>query len=161
MFNIIEYCDLYKDKVFELILHIQCNEYGIAITKEQQPDLNSINEFYKCGHGNFWLALNEQQEVIGTIGLKDIGNNYLALRKMFVKKDFRGKDKNVSLSLLNTAKDWSHKNNINKIFLGTTDAFLAAHRFYETNNFKRIQREELPESFPIMKVDSIFYVYEI
>ena len=44
-----------------------------------------------------------------------------------------------------------------EIYLGTTDKFLAAHRFYEKNGFKRIQPELLPTQFPKMKVDSRFY----
>lgn len=161
MFKIIEYHDLYKKQIFDLILNIQRNEYNIAITRDQQPDLNSITEFYQNGNGNFWIAVNNKEEVIGTIGLKDIGNNYLALQKMFIKDNYRGKEKKVSLTLLNTAKEWAKNNHIDKIFLGTTDKFLAAHRFYEKNSFNKIQQEELPESFPVMKVDSVFYVCEI
>lgn len=46
---------------------------------------------------------------------------------------------------------------VREIFLGTTAKFLAAHRFYEKNGFREIARSELPESFPIVSVDTKFY----
>ena len=43
------------------------------------------------------------------------------------------------------------------MLLGTTDAFLAAHRFYEKHGFSRIDRDALPAAFPVMAVDTRFY----
>ena len=43
------------------------------------------------------------------------------------------------------------------VYLGTTAKFLAAHRFYEKNGFREIAREALPDSFPVMAVDTKFY----
>jgi hypothetical protein len=35
--------------VFSVILPIQQEEYGIAITAQDQPDLNAIDSFYRPG----------------------------------------------------------------------------------------------------------------
>ena len=43
------------------------------------------------------------------------------------------------------------------VYLGTTEAFRAAHRFYEKNGFSEIEKGELPPAFPVMPVDSRFY----
>jgi N-acetylglutamate synthase-like GNAT family acetyltransferase len=48
-----------------------------------------------------------------------------------------------------------------EIFLGTTDRFLAAQRFYEKKGFKELQKAALPKTFPIMAVDSKFYVLSL
>ena len=48
-------------------------------------------------------------------------------------------------------------NGIAEIYLGTTEKFLAAHRFYEKNGFAEVRRDELPSAFPVMAVDSKFY----
>jgi RimJ/RimL family protein N-acetyltransferase len=45
--------------------------------------------------------------------------------------------------------------------LGTTDAFKAAHRFYEKNGFTEIPEHELPAMFPRMKQDTKFYRIEL
>lgn len=151
-----EYREEYKDDVINLILPIQRDEFAIPITKEDQPDLSDISNFYQSGKGNFWVALCEGQ-VVGTISLVDIGNDQGALRKMFVKTDFRGRPHDAAKLLLQQLMLWSREHDIHNIYLGTTEKFLAAHRFYEKNNFIRINREMLPDSFPIMKVDTRFY----
>ncbi len=159
MIEIKEYSDENVEKIIDMILDIQVSEFNISIDRESQPDLLSIKDFYQTGNGNFWLA-GDNSDIIGTVALKDIGDNYTALRKMFVKKEYRGSGKNISRLLLESVFHWGREKNIEKIFLGTTDSFTAAHRFYEKNGFLEIHRGELPESFPLMKVDTKFYVYE-
>jgi hypothetical protein len=44
-----------------------------------------------------------------------------------------------------------------EVYLGTTEKFFAAHRFYEKNGFREIAQTKLPASFPIMTVDTKFY----
>jgi N-acetylglutamate synthase-like GNAT family acetyltransferase len=83
------------DQVLSLILGIQQQEFGVAITAEDQPDLNNIADFYQSGLGNFWLAVHQGQ-VIGTIALLDIGRQQVALRKMFVAAAYRGSEHGVA-----------------------------------------------------------------
>ena len=71
------------DGVFSVILPIQRDEFGIAITADDQPDLAVIPDFYQARKGQFWVA-ELDGTIVGTLGLKDIGNNQTALRKMFV-----------------------------------------------------------------------------
>lgn len=101
-----EYSTEYQSQVVDLILHIQKDEYNIAITKEDQPDLLDIENFYQRGNGNFWVALREGT-VVGTVALLDAGDRKAALRKMFVKQNYRGKTFNVSNQLLHHAIGWA------------------------------------------------------
>ncbi len=48
-FRIFEYSPGYEPRIIGLISSIQRNEYGIDITPEQQPDLQSIPSFYQTG----------------------------------------------------------------------------------------------------------------
>lgn len=155
-----EYSKEHEEEVAEMILHIQKNEYNVAITKEDQPDLFDVKNFYQQGNGNFWVA-EVNGSVIGSISLLDIGNQQVALRKMFVKKEFRGSSYKTSARLLNTAIEWAKEKGVNAIYLGTTPQFLAAHRFYEKNGFKPVPVDQLPESFPVLQVDKKFYKYEL
>ncbi len=75
--------------IANVIVPIQQQEFEIPISYEQQPDLLDIRTFYQSGNGGFWVA-QAGNEIVGTIGLKDIGNNKAALRKMFVRADYRG-----------------------------------------------------------------------
>ena len=145
--------------VLDLILPIQQQEFGIAITQEDQPDLCQVRSFYQTGKGNFWVA-EDNGVIVGTIALIDIGEGQGALRKMFVHKDYRGA-KQTAKKLLDMLLVWAKKKELQEIYLGTTDKFLAAHRFYEKNGFVEMAKEQLPSAFPVMKVDSRFYKYTL
>lgn len=146
--------------VTSLILPIQREEFGIAITLGDQPDLTDIPGFYQRGAGNFWVALNDG-DVVGSIALLDIGDHRAALRKMFVAPAFRGREHGTARQLLDALLAWSGARGVRAVFLGTTAKFLAAHRFYEKNGFREIPIAELPATFPVMTVDTKFYVREL
>ncbi|WP_434729861.1 GNAT family N-acetyltransferase [Rhizobium binae] len=148
------------DDVLSLILPIQREEFGIDITADAQPDLRVIPDFYQSGKGQFWVAV-EDGAIVGTVGLKDIGNNQAALRKMFVAAEVRGREHGVAALLLDRLLVHSRDAGLTDIFLGTTDKFVAAHRFYEKNGFAEIAKSALPRAFPLMAVDSKFYRYMV
>jgi len=150
------YKNNYKDRVIDLILGIQIAEFGIPITREQQPDLSDIPKYYQMNKGNFWIAKFGEQ-IIGTIALLDIGNRKGALRKMFVSRDYRGKEFGIGQKLLNNLVVWARQKDITEIFLGTTEKFIGAQRFYEKNGFIELQKQSLPKEFPVMDVDVKFY----
>lgn len=140
----------------QVILPIQQQEFNLPVSLAAQPDLLDIANYYQTGRGNFWVALANDR-VVGTIGLRDLGNGQGALRKMFVACEFRGAPLGVANLLLNTLIEWAKARKISDVYLGTTEYFHAAHRFYEKNLFIAIARESLPPSFPLMAVDTIFY----
>ncbi|HEX8281065.1 MAG TPA: GNAT family N-acetyltransferase [Chthoniobacterales bacterium] len=156
MIEIIPFAPEHAEGVAALILGIQRDEFHIPITLEDQPDLQDIPGFYQRGVSNFWVA-NSKGEVVGTLALLDIGNDQAALRKMFVHASYRGAGHGVSARLLDTLIKWSRARGVKDVYLGTTEKFLAAHRFYERNGFQQVAADELPPSFPKMAVDSRFY----
>ena len=143
-------------QVIALILKIQREEFGVPITLEQQPDLNSIRDFYQKGNGNFWVALY-QEKVIGTIALIDIDNRQVALRKMFVDIDYRGGEFRTGQLLLDEALQWMKTRGCTDVFLGTLDIFKAAQKFYRRNGFHELPKSDLPPTFPAMKLDNTFF----
>ncbi|MBL4615082.1 MAG: GNAT family N-acetyltransferase [Magnetovibrio sp.] len=158
--EVLGYIPVFSQGVADLIVPIQREEFGIEITYQDQPDLQDIAGFYQNGTGNFWVALDGSQ-VVGTIALKDIGENQTALRKMFVAPSHRGKDKGVAAELLTTLLGHAKMVGLKDIFLGTTAEFLAAHKFYEKHGFDLIEANDLPQSFPRMAVDTRFYRLDI
>ena len=147
----------HADGVVAVILPIQQSEFEIPITLEAQPDLRDIPGFYQRANGNFWVAV-DGGKVVGTVALLDIGDGQAALRKMFVRADRRGAEHGVARRLLETLLTWCRARGVREVYLGTTAVFLAAHRFYEKNGFREIARAELPARFPVMQVDTKFYV---
>ena len=76
---------------------------------------------------------------------------------MFVDKNFRGKEKGVGQLLFDALIDWCGEKDSKEIYLGTIDTMLAAHKFYIRNGFVEIDKTQLPETFPVMKVDNKFF----
>lgn len=159
--KVVPYASEWKEGVIELILPIQQKEFEINISLADQPDLQAIDQFYRKGNGNFWCALDEANHVVGTIALIDIGHRMGVIRKMFVAKDWRGKEKNTASELLTTLEHWATQHNIFSLYLGTIDKFVAAQKFYKRLGFKEITAEELPPAFPKMKVDNMFFKKEL
>ncbi|KAA2223120.1 GNAT family N-acetyltransferase [Chryseobacterium sediminis] len=150
----------YSEQAIDLILTIQQKEFNIPITIKDQPDLLQIESFYKEAGGNFWGAFVDG-ELVGSIALVKFDERAGAIRKMFVKKEFRGKELNIAQELLEVLISFCRKNGIDDLYLGTITVLKAAQRFYERNHFVKIEKENLPVKFPLMSADDIFYHLKI
>ena len=89
--------------------------------------------------------------------VRDIENGQAALRKMFVAERCRGPSVRVGAKLLESLLIHARQKHLKSIYLGTTEQFVAAHRFYEKNGFVPIDVRSLPPTFPLMAVDTRFY----
>ncbi|MFC7345191.1 GNAT family N-acetyltransferase [Chryseobacterium zhengzhouense] len=147
--------DSYSREIVELILNIQQKEFNVPITIEDQPDLMQIENFYFASGGSFWGAFSNG-ELVGTIALIKFDEKKGAIRKMFVKKEFRGKEYGIAQKLLETLIAYCRKNGIDEIYLGTVSILKAALRFYERNHFEIIEKDLLPSKFPLMRADNVF-----
>ena len=149
-----------EDAIIDLIVPIQSQEFGVAITAADQPDLRDIPGFYLPGAGAFLVA-RDGERVVGTIAIKDIGNAEAALRKMFVAEGYRGAPYRTGQILLDALLVHARAAGLRRVMLGTTGAFRAAHRFYERNGFVLIAKADLPAAFPLMPLDTRFYVLDL
>ncbi|RPE09921.1 N-acetyltransferase [Chitinophaga lutea] len=146
----------YTARIIDLILPIQQVEHSIPVTLADQPDLLDIEGFYQQGGGQFWGAVQGEQ-LIGSIALIAIGHQAGAIRKMFVKKEFRGKELSIAQQLLDRLIAYCREQGIHDLFLGTVEVLKAAQRFYERNGFHRIEKADLPDYFPRMPADTLFF----
>lgn len=146
----------HSEQAIDLILTIQQKEFNVPITIEDQPDLMQIESFYHEAGGNFWGAFIDG-ELVGSIALVKFDEKAGAVRKMFVKKEFRGKELNIAQILLEILISFCREKRIDDLYLGTVSVLKAAQRFYERNNFIKIKKENLPALFPLMSADDIFY----
>lgn len=146
----------YSAQAIDLILTIQQKEFNIPITIEDQPDLMQIESFYHEAGGNFWGTFIDG-ELVGSIALVKFDERAGAIRKMFVKKEFRGRELNIAQILLEILISFCREKGIDDLYLGTITVLKAAQRFYERNNFVKTEKEKLPVRFPLMSADDIFY----
>src|SRR5271170_4398032 len=123
--------------VIALVLGIQRGEMGVPITLDDQPDLANVPTFYRRGRGEFWVA-RAGDRVVGSVGLLD-GGEAVALRKMFVDRVYRGRERGVARRLLLALLAHARARSIDHVLLGTRPEMRAAHRFYEDHGFVRIE----------------------
>nr|WP_199162492.1 GNAT family N-acetyltransferase [Elizabethkingia sp. ASV34] len=150
----------YSELLIDLILTIQQKEFNIPVSIEDQPDLIEIENFYQASGGNFWGAFIDG-ELVGSIAVVKFDERAGAVRKMFVKKEFRGREYNIAQNLLETLISYCKANEIDDIYLGTVSVLKAAQRFYERNHFVKTLKEKLPVHFPLMSADDVFYHLKI
>lgn len=150
----------HQSEVVDLIEHIQVGEFNIPIEEGQRKELQSISSSFQKDKGNYWVALFNGK-VIGTIAVIDIGHKSFELRDVFLDKEYRGSQKGFAKKLLDTVLAWSKKHNVDTIYLGTTLAFRAAHRFYEKHGFREIARKDMPSYCQPMDCDEKFYQLDL
>ncbi|PWB26003.1 GNAT family N-acetyltransferase [Flavobacterium sp. HTF] len=150
----------YETQIVDLILNIQQKEFNVPITLEDQPDLLNIKNFYFESGGCFLGAFIDNK-LVGTIALVKFNEEAGAIRKMFVRKEFRGKEFNIAQQLLEQLIKYSEENGLKNLYLGTVTILQAALRFYERNHFITIPKEALPADFPIMRPDNVFCQLEL
>lgn len=104
---------------------------------------------------HYWIALDKER-VVGSVAL-NIEGRFIVLKRMFLKQAYRGKEKGVSNQLMQTIFNWCNEHDVNTIYLGTMEQFIAAQKFYECYGFIRITQQELPSNFPHNPIDNVFY----
>ncbi len=148
------YSDIYQKQVENLVLGIQNGEFNLGLTAQDQPDLPNIGEFYK--NGRFWVALDEENQVMGTIGLEPLNGSQAVLRKMFLDKSMRGnKDLNLAQNLVEILLRFAQEKGYQEIWLDTPPPAHAAHRFYERNGFELMPRESVPQTYKLAAINGL------
>lgn len=135
-----EYSDRFHDQVKEVIGKTLSD---ISVIDKNSlpiddPDLDKISEIY-CGKGRFWVALIDEN-VIGTVAIKDLGDNIAKLNRMFVLIEYHGDG--TGQKLLDHAINFAKKQAFKKIVLNTHERMNRAHSFYERNGFIKIGKNE-------------------
>ncbi|MBM7698132.1 Maf family nucleotide pyrophosphatase [Kurthia huakuii] len=141
-------------QVIDHIVGIQQEEFGVNITADDQPDLRHIDTHYIAAGGCFYIA-RIGGRIVGTIAAVPFDGG-MALKKMFVQKNYRGKPYRIAERLLAAVAAQID----GPLYLGTIDVFKAAQRFYANHGFTQIAKDALPKAFPAMDVDNVFYVRE-
>lgn len=147
MIEIVKYQKKYQMEIDAMLANIAL-EFEKHIYSKETEDTPLVPDVY-------WVALYNSN-VIGTVGLA-LQNNYAILKRLFLKKEFRGQKFSLSNKLLLIALTYCVKNNIPVIYLGTMNQFIAAQRFYIKHGFHQILKKELPHDFMLNPSDDVFF----
>lgn len=147
----------YDKEVIALILEIQNNEAKINLSIDEQPDIKDIHKNYQLSGGEFWIA-EENNHVIGTIGIIIKENQCAVMKKFFIASKYRSKG--IGLKLYQKLIEFAKKN-IKHIILDTPSTAVKSHRFYEKSGFKKINRNQLPIEYTYPDRNSLLYMLDI
>jgi N-acetylglutamate synthase-like GNAT family acetyltransferase len=147
-----------QSRIRAFVLNIQNNEFNLDFNENEQPDLIDTATFYK--NGCFWTAKIES-EIVGTIGIQQLDNENSVLRKMFVKKEFRGREYKIAHLLFDKLLEFAKKTHIQTIWLDTPSVATASHKFYERNGFIQTDKLNLPINYIFPDKNSKIYKLEI
>jgi ribosomal protein S18 acetylase RimI-like enzyme len=105
-------------------------EYGYGYIEEYHQDIKYLNKYYKHPErNNFFIALNEENEIVGTVGVREYDKNYeifngiyskeftASIWRLFIHKNYRGLG--IGTQLVRIAEKFIEDNNYNEIYLHT------------------------------------------
>lgn len=107
------------------------------------------------------IALNDNGEVVGSIGLQKKNNEVAVLKKFFVYKDYRGKEFGIGKKLYEVLLGFAKEQGFSKIILDTPSKATRSHGFYKKVGFKEIDKEDLPIKYDYPDRNSIIFLLEL
>ena len=147
MLKIVPYKNVYQNGI-DIMMNEIASEFDTQIVTKPSHETPIVLN-------NYWVAIHTKK-IIETVGIMVFKNRTGILKKMMLKKSFRGKVLSISKLLLETVIHWCEQNEISKIYLGTMTQFKAVQLFYQKNGFKRISKKEVPKEFLKNPLDTVF-----
>ncbi len=129
--QILEYTNQYRQKTIDLLIRVAVKEFGF---KEWEESFKIFeNEMYKENNGICYVAIDDKDNVIGTISLRKIDNFVGEVKNFYVEKEYRGTG--ISQDLLDTLTNFAKERGYEILELDSYKEFSRALNFYKKNNF--------------------------
>ncbi len=136
-----------KFKVRKLIDKVSIELLGQKLVKEWE-NFDDYVLFYVCIDEDV-----DKDKVVGTAALKDEGEGICKLKRMYVDKDYRGKE--IGQRLLYKMLLFAYDEGFKEMRLATIGEGSPSIRFYKKNGFKRIRSPNLKRDFKEMENEDI------
>lgn len=151
----------YRNQVISLILYLQNYENKVDVSLEEQPDIQDIESSYLNAGGGFWIAVNEEDDVVGTLGLMNKHGVCGVLKKFFVMPEYRGKNFGISSALFERLMEHAKRCQLHQIVLDTPASCHRAHGFYRKMGFREILKDQLPVEYDYPDRNSLLFMLEL
>lgn len=129
--KIIRYQNEYRDDMIYMYLTAK-NALG-TIPKLKEDLLNIENAYFEQG-GYFWLAIDDNNRVIGCIGIQ-ICEDTAEVKRLFILPNL--KRQGIGTKLLNALEDYAQKRKVKtlNIHLGDIEHYYESRYFYTNKGF--------------------------
>jgi GNAT superfamily N-acetyltransferase len=118
---------------FRALVAATLPEFGFELDPAFDSDLDDPAAAYAA----VWVALNDEQEVVGSVALRDLGDGAVELKRMYLRPSERGRG--LGKQLLATALDWARAHGKQAVRLDTSERMVAARGLYEANGFRLVE----------------------
>jgi len=130
--------------VIKLINSIMNDEFNESVQTYDTDDIEDICSHYEGRSDVFYVAEEPGAGIIGTVGIKNDGPFTALLRRLFLKKEFRGKG--YGSELVRCAVDFCRKQGYKKIIFRGTSAMSGAYKTCLKNGFSEKEIFDLPNA---------------
>lgn len=125
-------------------------------TSYYDPQLDNLTEFYDQEGRNYFVVVDNNDEVLGGSGFGEYDDDVAELQKVFISEAARGQGS--AYQLINQVIKSAKENGYNRLYLETSDRLKAAIHIYEKMGFKKLNQPLKTASHDLM---NLFYVKEI
>lgn len=111
-------------------------EYGLQLSSDgSDSDLDDLVASYADAGGCFDLLVDDEDRLVGTVGLLPLSETQLELRKMYLHPAARGQGH--GRRLLEHALNWARQHGYRELCLETASALTEAIALYRAYGFER------------------------
>ena len=130
------------NQTIEQIIKRSLESFNLDIpgTAYFDPQLSSLAQFYKeQSNARYWVAVNEQDEVVGGVGIAPYGENteICELQKLYITPEAQGRG--LSKELMKVALDFA-KEYYTHCYLETMKKLQTANLLYSKLGFQQLER---------------------
>ena len=142
--KIIKFEDKYRDDMIFMILEAK---NALGRVPGLNPDLLDIKKNYFSKGDMFWIALDENDRVIGSVGFNtNINEKEVTLHRLFVK--FNLKHQGIGTALLKNAEQYIKSKNKNTVYvnLGKGEEWFESRFFYAKHGYIEYEPYKMKKS---------------
>ena len=139
MFKILPFQNEHRDDTIFCLLSAK-DAISAGYPPRLSEDLLDIHKNYFDKGDMFWIALDDNDRVIGMIGTSTVSESDMWLRRLFIKPSH--KRKGVGSALLATAEDYAKAKGIENIHTRFAEWFDEAAMFYPTKGFIEVGKSD-------------------
>lgn len=142
-YQIITYKSKYRDDLIFMVLEAK-NALGRIPSINE--DLLHIESSYTEKGGQFWIALDENDRVIGCVGCNLLPDGEAVLHRLYVK--FSLKRQGIGSALLEIAEDFARENGRKtiKVHLGDKTTYFESRAFYPKHGYKFVDGDHVEKA---------------
>lgn len=120
-----------RQDIIDFLIKITSEEFGFTEWKNYFE--HKLVEKYKTGKNKFWIALNNENKIVGTCGAISQTDKQLKMNCFYIDAKYRGLG--IGERLYNLFIEFAKKENYKEIILCTFKEFDIAMKFYEKRGF--------------------------